>query len=232
MPLSNPGSVPAAAQMYQPIPGSPLSATSTQAAIDQLAALLVGLQQNAGASANHTQQEIAQMAAFVSGMETGMSTSIANMQQAIAQLTALLATIQNSFKWTDYSPTLLGASSNPTVTYANRVGRYAELGKIVLFYCSFKTTQISKTGLTDTLRISLPKQAIALLGDVELTGTTVQGSLGLAGNTGFVRGGTGYLEVGSKVAGSVTGLVTYGLTSLGLLNSQITFMAAGAYESA
>lgn len=135
----------------------------------------------------------------------------------------------------DYVPSLQGATDNPVVTFGTRVGRFTIVVPGLVFYQIFlTTTTMTKTTLTDVLRITLP------LTSRTQTGAVWQG-LGRCENTTPIPNPT-YSEVTSNVgflvmranaaAGNASLPMTYAVASpgIGVLTNTITYNASGFYE--
>lgn len=133
-----------------------------------------------------------------------------------------------------YTPVLKGATDDPSAaTYSTQVGRYILIGKLCWVNIHLITTSITKTTLTDDLRISLPFTAANNSGQVHLlNGRTTNGTPVQNANIAIVAANTAYLTMGQLPLTAALANITYALLSLGVLTNTITFQASGVYEVA
>ncbi len=136
--------------------------------------------------------------------------------------------------WSTYTPVLQGATDNPVATYGTKVGRYYILGNICFYQIFLTTTTMTKTTLTDVLRITLP------IVSATVTGAVWQG-LARVENTTPIPNPT-YAEVASAnafvtaralaAAGNASLPLTYAVASpgIGVLTNTITYNLSGFYE--
>lgn len=139
----------------------------------------------------------------------------------------------NAESFVAWTPSLTGATNAPAPTYSTRVGRYHKVGKMVHFTMQCVTTTMTKSTLTDELRITLPFKCANVTGGVyncagrvgNATAVVNAGLVQIAPNTQYMTFRTAPLSGGTSVA------MTYALASLGTLTNTITFQASGCYES-
>lgn len=133
-----------------------------------------------------------------------------------------------------YTPVLKGATQDPSaVTYSTQIGRYVLVGKMCFFTARVVTTSITKSTLTDALRVSLPfasannaNQNCMIHARAE-NGTPVQSA-----NTGYIVPNTSYLTLGQLGLTAARADITYAVLSIGVLSNTITMEASGVYEIA
>lgn len=130
-----------------------------------------------------------------------------------------------------YVPVLQGASDNPVPVYGVQVGRYCQIGKMVFFSVNITTTTMTKTTLTDALRISLPIAAANNAGQVNLCDARVENATAvLNGVQAEISAGNQYMQLRNLPLAAASALLTYALLSLGILSNTITFNITGRYE--
>lgn len=132
-----------------------------------------------------------------------------------------------------YTPVLQGATDDPVPTYATRVGRYTQSGGLVVFFFSFTTTTMTKTTLTDQVRITLPVTAKNTSNQIVqcnlriTNGTVVQNA-----NLGLIQPNTGYIEAYQLPLDVALTSFTYAVaTGIGVLTNTITYQGSGFYEA-
>lgn len=137
-----------------------------------------------------------------------------------------------SGSWQSYSPILKGATEDPTpVTYVTQIGRYCQLGSLVAFKVTLSTSSVTKSTLTDSLRISLPLAAANNSGEITTISARIENATAvLNGTAGEIVANTSYIQFRNVPLVSASALLTYGLFSLGVLTNAITFRASGIYE--
>lgn len=148
--------------------------------------------------------------------------------------TDVVGTINTNYVWTTYTPILKGASDDPSpVTYSVQVGKYMKINKLCWFKVILTTTSITKSTLTDNLRVSLPFTAATQTGDETLVSARVEnGTPVVNGTSGRILSNTAYCEFISLPVGAASAVVTYALLSLGVLTNTISFRASGFFETA
>lgn len=135
--------------------------------------------------------------------------------------------------WQPYTPTLIGATDNPTPTYSVQSGRYMIVGNICFFKIKLTTTTMTKTTLTDNIRVSLPVTAANVTSDLTKCAARVENATAvLNGAVGEIAPGTSYIQFRSGTVAAATALITYALLSLGVLTNTINFEASGFVEIA
>lgn len=133
--------------------------------------------------------------------------------------------------WQNYTPALQGSSDNPTATYPTQIGRYCQIGNLCFFSINLVTSTMTKTTLTDVLRISLPVAAASVVSDTKQVASRVEnGTAILNGTLGEIASGTQYIQFRNLPLAAGSALLTYALLSLGVLTNTITFRASGVYE--
>jgi hypothetical protein len=135
---------------------------------------------------------------------------------------------------TSYTPVLKGATEDPSaVTYSTQVGRYILVNKLCFFTIKLVTTSITKTTLTDAVRISLPfasannTNQIAQIHAHTENGTPVQNA-----NRAYINPNVSVLTLAQLGLTTAQVDITYALLSLGVLTNTITFEVSGVYEVA
>jgi hypothetical protein len=133
------------------------------------------------------------------------------------------------FSWT---PALQGASDNPVPTYTTQQGRYWAFGKIVFVQAQITSTSMTKTTTTDQVRLSLPIAAANIAGHLSQlvarleNGTAVQNAV-IAETTPNAA----FLVFRMVPSTSASALLTYGVTSLGVLVNTVNLNVSGWYET-
>lgn len=131
-----------------------------------------------------------------------------------------------------YTPVLKGATDDPSAaTYSTQVGRYILIGKLCWVSIQLVTTSITKTTLTDDLRISLPFTAANNSGQIHLLNARTTNSTPVQNaNVAIINPNTAYLTMGQLPLTAALANITYAVLSLGVLTNTITFQASGVYE--
>lgn len=132
-----------------------------------------------------------------------------------------------------YTPVLYGATDDPSaVTYSTQVGRYFQVGKLCFFSVRLTTTSITKTTLTDALRVSLPMPSANIANSRwKLHGAVGNSTPVQNANTAYIDPNTSYLTFSQNPLTAAIADITYALLSLGVLTNTITFEASGFYET-
>jgi hypothetical protein len=133
-----------------------------------------------------------------------------------------------------YTPILMGATNNPTVTYTKQIGRYCRQNN-GLCYISIDivTSNVNKvSALTDAIRISLPVISKNNMNQDQkwTVNSSGGGTLGQNPNGCFVLDNTQYLTLTQQgtAVGSTVINITY--TLIGLLSNSLNFNINGWYE--
>lgn len=134
---------------------------------------------------------------------------------------------------TSFTPALQGATENPSaVTYSTQVGRYSLVGKVCHFWIKIVTTSITKTTLTDALRISLPFTAVNNANQVGRVNAMVSNATPVQNaNAGYIAPNTAYVTLAQVPLTAAQANITYEATSLGVLTNTITMELSGSYET-
>jgi hypothetical protein len=133
------------------------------------------------------------------------------------------------FSWT---PALQGATDNPAPTYTTQQGRWWAFGKAVFVQAQIVTSTMTKTTTTDQVRLSLPLAAANIAGHLSQlvarleNGTAVQNAV-IAETTPNAA----YLVFRMVPPTSSSSLLTYAVTSLGVLVNTVTLNVSGWYET-
>lgn len=131
-----------------------------------------------------------------------------------------------------YTPVLQGATDNPVVTYTTQQGRWWQLGKIAFVQAQIVASSMTKTTLTDQVRMTLPLSAVNVAGNLSQiaarveNGTAVQNAM-----VAETTANTGYVIFRMLPTAAATVVLTYALTSLGVLTNTITLNITGWYET-
>lgn len=135
--------------------------------------------------------------------------------------------------WTTYTPILKGSSDDPSpVTYSVQIGRYLKIGKMCIAMVNLTTTSITKSTLTDNLRVSLPFTSANNVNSVYISSAAIENSTAVVnGSLLQISANTAYVEFKSAPVAAATAFLTYGLTSLGVLSNTITFKFTCMYET-
>ncbi len=133
-----------------------------------------------------------------------------------------------------FTPALQGATDNPSAaTYSTQVGRYYRLGKMCFFWVKLVTTSITKTTLTDAVRISLPFTAVNNANQISRINAMASNSTPVQNaNAGYISPNTAYITLAQVPFTTAPFDITYELTSLGVLTNTITAELSGMYEVA
>jgi hypothetical protein len=133
-----------------------------------------------------------------------------------------------------YQPVLMGATSNPTVTYAKQIGRFCRQNNgLCWISIDIVTSNINKlSGMTDAIRISLPVVSKNNMNQDQkwTVNSSGGGALGQNPNGCFVIDNTQYLTLTQQgtALGSVITNITY--TLIGVLSNSLSFNINGWYE--
>jgi hypothetical protein len=131
-----------------------------------------------------------------------------------------------------YTPVLQGATDNPVPTYTTQQGRYWQMGKICFVQIQVVTSTMTKTTLTDQVRLTLPLAAANVAGNLsQLTarvenGTAVQNAV--VAETSANNAWVTFRMAPPTTASIVT---TYAVASIGILVNTITINVTGWYET-
>lgn len=129
-----------------------------------------------------------------------------------------------------YAPALQGATDNPAATYTVQNGWYMINNKMLHFGFQLKTSTMSKTTLSDRVRVSLPRARSAGGADIIVLCRSENSILSQNANQGIVSPATAYVELHQQTLTSARSAITYALTSLGLLSGNVTIECSGSYN--
>lgn len=131
-----------------------------------------------------------------------------------------------------FTPALQGASDNPTVTYGTRIGRYYTIGKLCFVQIVLTSTTMTKTTLTDAVRVSLPIAAANISNAVNTLHGRVENSTAvIVASVAETTPNASYLQFRQLNAAAASALQTYALLSLGVLTNTVTVSVSGFYET-
>ena len=132
-----------------------------------------------------------------------------------------------------YSPALKGATDDPVVTYSVQLGRYATIGKLCYVSIVLVSTSMTKTTLTDALRVSLPLAAANNAGVMQqLSARLENATAALNATVAETVANASYVQLRNLPLAAASALLTYGVLSLGVLTNTITVVISGWYEVA
>lgn len=133
---------------------------------------------------------------------------------------------------TSYTPALQGATDNPVPTYTTQQGRYWLHGKVCFVRAQVVTSTMTKTTLTDQVRLTLPLAAANVANDLsQLTGRLENGTAVQNGLIAETTANASYVVFRMLPPTSGSSLLTYALTSLGVLTNTVTIQITGWYET-
>lgn len=131
-----------------------------------------------------------------------------------------------------YTPVLQGATDNPSPTYTTQQGRYWAFGRMCFIRAQVVTSTMTKTTLTDQVRLTLPLAAANVSGDLnQLVARLENGTPVQNGMIGETTPNVAYLVFRMLPSTSGSALLTYGLTGLGVLINTVTLQVSGWYET-
>ena len=130
-----------------------------------------------------------------------------------------------------FVPALTAATPPTSVTYSKQLGVYRMVGTRLFFDIDLIITGITKsTGLTDSLRITLP--TTIGLGPTKVTYAQGENSLPVAVASGAeLVPGNNYLTLKQTNSGKLLDLTFGLLNGIGILSNTITIKVSGSYES-
>ncbi|HNB00956.1 MAG TPA: hypothetical protein PLK61_04060 [Nitrosomonas sp.] len=133
-----------------------------------------------------------------------------------------------------YTPALTGATNDPVATYTTQFGKFAIIGPLVFFKFVLVTSTMTKSTLTDALRITLPLVSATNTGDVTVFKARVENATAVANALqGEIASNTAYATFRNYAALATAGVqTTYAATDpgIGVLTNTITFQGSGFYE--
>ncbi len=130
-----------------------------------------------------------------------------------------------------WTPALLGATNNPVPTYTTQFGYYYLIGEMLFFTGNIVTSTMTKTTLTDEIRISLPFTSFDQTSELYRHQLMLKNSTPVKdGNVGRITPNTSYLTVYQNSLTGGDAALTYGLLDLGVLTNTITIEFSGFYR--
>lgn len=163
-----------------------------------------------------------------------------------AQITALAAiplayaaspaTVQdvlsNQFFAATFTAIFKGATDDPTATYTAQIGRYEIVGKRCRVTIVLVTSTMSKTTLTDNVRVLLPIAAANIANHVQLLTCRLEnGTAVKVATQAETVANAAYLQLRQVSEAAASALLTYGTGDLGVLTHTITCVITGEYET-
>jgi hypothetical protein len=131
-----------------------------------------------------------------------------------------------------WTPALQGATDNPVPTYTTQQGRWWSLGKLVFVQAQIVTSTMTKTTLTDQVRLSLPVAAANVAGNLSQLTARLENSTAVQnGLVAETTANAAYIVFRMVPPTSSSSLLTYALTSLGVLVNTVTLQVTGWYET-
>jgi hypothetical protein len=131
-----------------------------------------------------------------------------------------------------YTPVLQGATDNPVPTYTTQQGRYWAFGKICFVQIQIVTSTMTKTTLTDQIRLSLPIAAANVAGNVSQLTARLENSTAVQnGLHAETSANNSYLTFRMPPTTTATAVLTYALLSIGVLTNTLTINVSGWYET-
>jgi len=131
-----------------------------------------------------------------------------------------------------YTPVLQGATDNPTPTYTTQQGRYWLIGKICFLQVQVVTSTMTKTTLTDQVRLSLPLAAANVAGNLSQLATRLENSTAVQnGVIAETSANNSWLTFRMVPSATASAVLTYALASLGVLTNTVTIQVTGWYET-
>lgn len=131
-----------------------------------------------------------------------------------------------------YTPALQGATDSPTVTYTTQIGRYQRVGKRCRVTIVLVSSTMTKTTLTDNLRVSLPVAAANITSLTQLLPCRLENGTAVKIATQAEAGpNLSYLQLRQVSPAAASALLTYGTGDLGVLTHTITLIVSGEYET-
>lgn len=132
-----------------------------------------------------------------------------------------------------FTPSLIGATDNPTATYSNQLGRFLAIGAILFYKIRVITTTMTKTTTSDNVEITLPETIGGVTNEITQGGARIENGTAVA-NASIAEAvkGNNFLLFRYMPATSASGQVTYAATApgIGVLTNTINFIAAGFFE--
>jgi hypothetical protein len=131
-----------------------------------------------------------------------------------------------------YTPVLQGATDNPAPTYTTQQGRYWQFGKIVFLQVQVVSSTMTKTTLTDQIRLSLPIAAANVAGNLSQLTARLENSTAVQnGLVAETSANNPWLTFRMSPTTTASAILTYGLTSIGVLVNTVTLNVTGWYET-
>ncbi len=132
-----------------------------------------------------------------------------------------------------YTPVLQGATDNPSPTYTTQQGRWWQMGKLVFVQGQIVASTMSKTTTADQVRMTLPVAAVNVAGHLSQLVARLENSTAVQnGLIGETVAGAAYIVFRMLPPTSSSAILTYAITSLGVLTNTVTLNVSGWYETA
>jgi hypothetical protein len=131
-----------------------------------------------------------------------------------------------------YTPVLQGATDNPVPTYTTQQGRYWLFGKLCFVQVQVVTSTMTKTTLTDQIRLSLPIAAANVAGTVSQLQARLENSTPIqSAENAETSPNNAWLTFRMTPTTTASVVLTYALTSIGALTNTVTINVTGFYET-
>lgn len=132
-----------------------------------------------------------------------------------------------------FLPTLTGATDNPVVTATTSVGRFFLYAGLCFFKYTLVSSTMTKTTLTDQVRMSLPIPSATNIGEVTTFSVRVENGTAVANmNLGEIASNSSFNTFRNYALAASSSVLTYAVTTpgIGVLTNTITVEGAGFYE--
>lgn len=135
-----------------------------------------------------------------------------------------------------YTPTLIGSTENPVVTYGTQVGSFILFGDLCFVTFTITSTTMTKVTLTDLLAVTLPLAAATRTGQVWCGSGRVENATAVAnGMRAEIASAASSVNFRNYAALATAGVqTTYAVANpgIGVLTNTITYNASIWYEVA
>lgn len=131
-----------------------------------------------------------------------------------------------------YTPTIIGATDNPVATYGTQIGQFVIFGGFCFYNILLTTTTMTKTTLTDVLRLVLPLTVGGATNSVFSAPGRIENTTAIANAVhAEALTGTAYLTFRAIPVTTASLPITYAVASpgIGVLTNTITFAATGFF---
>jgi hypothetical protein len=150
-----------------------------------------------------------------------------------AGLPGIPGNLGNTAGWQNFTPSLAGATDNPTATYTTQTGRFLIVGNVLFFTVKVVTSTMTKTTTSDAVQITLPVPVSGAASQVSTCSGRIENGTPVANAAECeLTTGNGFLTFRYIPATTASGASTYAATApgIGTLTNTITFTATGFYE--